>query len=410
MRRSIVVSVAVVTIAVASSVFAQETRTEVIAGQQEEKARQAQTATEKPGPIKTATAWIESHHLLDWMKPRDPASDGFWIGPRIGGITRGAGFALGPEVIVPLAPHWLELHAVGSMSTKRYRLGRAELVSPHLLDDHLELAAGATYRYFPEEDYWGVGPDSTGPRTNYLLESREYRASARITLSRLSLGAIGGSLRPRLASGRDRAFPSTEAIFTPHFTPGLDARPELQYGTVFLDLDTRDYPWLVHRGTHLRVAASRYLDRETDRFTFNMGEAEALQVIPLVGETHRLVLFGRVVAQKADIGHAVPFYLMPWLGGDDTVRSEETYRFRDLNLAQANAEYQWEVFDFMDMAVFADAGNVAPRLRDFSVDHLKTAYGIGVRFHTNHQLALRVDAALGGSGARRVMVRMRTTF
>lgn len=410
MRRSTLVATVLMASLCARPVLAQETREAMIAAEQHKKAREAPSSQEGTGIVGKVTDWFDSHRVLDWMKSRPAGHDGFWIRPHIGGLTRGAGFAVGPDVIVPLAPHRLELHARGAISTRRYLLGLAEVVAPHLLDDRLELAAGATYRYSPQEDFWGIGPDSPGPRTNYLFESRDYRASARLKIvGPVRVGAIAGYFQPTIASGKDPRFPSTDLTTFADATPGLTPHPDLHYATAFVDVDTRDNPDLVRRGTHLYVAASRHIDRALDRFTFSTVDAEALQVVPLVGDT-RLVLFGRMVSQQAAAGRDVPFYLMPWLGGDDSVRGYSTYRFRDRSLAHVNAEYQWPIFEYMDMAFFADAGNVAPAPGDFSADDLKTAYGIGFRFHTDRRFVLRIDAALAGSGVRSVVFRLRPAF
>jgi len=45
------------------------------------------------------------------------------------------------------------------------------------------------------------------------------------------------------------------------------------------------------------------------------------------------------------------------------------------------------------MALFADAGKVADRFADLDVSGLKTAYGVGVSFHTPSSTVMRVDLA-----------------
>ena len=52
----------------------------------------------------------------------------------------------------------------------------------------------------------------------------------------------------------------------------------------------------------------------------------------------------------------------------------------------------------VDAAVFFDAGNIAPRLGDLSLD--KRSYGAGVRLHTRRQTFARLDIARGGEGWR----------
>ena len=82
----------------------------------------------------------------------------------------------------------------------------------------------------------------------------------------------------------------------------------------------------------------------------------------------------RVFAVPREIGAdlrrrrpAIPFYMQPSLGGSEDLRGYRPFRFRGDNLLAMNAEYRWEVFSGLDMAVFADAGKVFTRKSDFSL-------------------------------------------
>ena len=47
-----------------------------------------------------------------------------------------------------------------------------------------------------------------------------------------------------------------------------------------------------------------------------------------------------------------------------------------------NAEYRFEAFSGLDVALFADAGQVAARTSDLNFHDMKTAAGFGFRFNT----------------------------
>ena len=57
---------------------------------------------------------------------------------------------------------------------------------------------------------------------------------------------------------------------------------------------------------------------------------------------------------------------------------------------------------FFESAVFYDAGKVAARTSDLDLNHLKTDYGFGVRFHAPMATVLRVDVARSREGTRLV--------
>jgi len=95
----------------------------------------------------------------------------------------------------------------------------------------------------------------------------------------------------------------------------------------------------------------------------------------------------------------VPYFLLPWLGSGSTLRGYGTGRFRDRHSLLMTGEWRWIPNRFaLDMALFADAGTVAPRFQDLSFDKLKYDYGIGVRLHGPAVTALRFDVAHGSEG------------
>jgi hemolysin activation/secretion protein len=110
-----------------------------------------------------------------------------------------------------------------------------------------------------------------------------------------------------------------------------------------------------------------------------------------------LVLHGWLVVSDAKPGNLVPFYLLPTIGGGNSVRSLPEYRFRDRNALVMNVEYRWEVLPALDMAVFADAGKVS---QEVGLEHLKTAGGIGFRFKTAEYVFFRIDVGRGAGGTR----------
>jgi outer membrane protein assembly factor BamA len=111
-----------------------------------------------------------------------------------------------------------------------------------------------------------------------------------------------------------------------------------------------------------------------------------------------LALHGWTVWSDVAPGRSVPFYLLPSLGGNNTLRSYPDYRFHDLNAAVLNAESRWALFTHVDVALFVDAGNVGPQFQDLNFD--KRSYGGGIRLHTDRATFARLDVAQGAEGWR----------
>ena len=128
------------------------------------------------------------------------------------------------------------------------------------------------------------------------------------------------------------------------------------------------------------VALNDFRDRE-DTFSFRRLDADFRQYFPLLKE-HWVLAFARQ-AQITDVedGQVIPYYLLPSLGGANTLRGYSDFRFQDKHMLLLGAEYRWLPSRIVDMAIFVDAGKVAAERRDLDLDGLKTTYGIGIRFH-----------------------------
>jgi outer membrane protein assembly factor BamA len=160
-----------------------------------------------------------------------------------------------------------------------------------------------------------------------------------------------------------------------------------------VDVDYRDQPGNVRSGGHFRVNYDRWHDQQDFGFSFNELRFEALHAFPIFDK--KRVFIARVIGQSLDspTGDTVPFFAMPTLGGSTTLRGFREFRFRDRNAFMINAEYRFEAFSGLDMALFSDWGDVGPTWDDIDFKHLKNDYGIGFRFNTYKSVFLRFDIA-----------------
>src|SRR5438067_2366732 len=80
------------------------------------------------------------------------------IRPVIGGFPADAGFALGGAISRTHSPGPIDIRAKGIVSVKKYEHYEAgfDLLS---VTSWLSFHVTGRYRNFPEEDYWGLGPN-----------------------------------------------------------------------------------------------------------------------------------------------------------------------------------------------------------------------------------------------------------
>ena len=278
--------------------------------------------------------------------------------------------------------------ASAAISVNGYQLAQGRLELPKLAGSRLAAGAQLQWQDFDAVDYFGEGPDSLETSASeYSVRSTHAAAYATLRLAEwMSVGTQVGwmspSIRQRegnlvLAAPDERTFVPTQA---------------------WIAVDTRDFPGHPTRGTLVRAAVARYDDRDGGAFTFTRYESEAAGFIPLADSRVVVAVHGWLAASDTDEGRSVPFYLQPSLGGHNSLRSYDAYRFHDRHSLLANVEVRVKLLTHMDAAAFVDAGNVAARVQDLDLG--KRSYGAGLRLHTRRTTFARFDVAHGGEGWR----------
>ena len=104
-------------------------------------------------------------------------------------------------------------------------------------------------------------------------------------------------------------------------------------------------------------------------------------------------------------GKEIPFYLLPELGSSNIMRGYYQGKFRDKNMAAAQAELRYRLVPRFAVVAFGGYGTVWGQ-QDISADMLKPDYGVGFRyfFDLNKGLTLRLDYGVGQkpSGEKRI--------
>jgi hypothetical protein len=253
--------------------------------------------------------------------------------------------------------------------------------------------------------FFGEGAETIeSNHSDYRLKSTDLVGYATVRpVEWVAIGAQIGWLQPSITSPAgafrtDR--PDARAVFPGNVVFALPDQPAFMHSEVSVTADTRDFPGHPTRGGLFRAAAGRYSDRDTGLLSFQRYDAEAAQFLPLAGSRVVVALHGWLVASDSDEGQSMPFYLQPSLGGHNSLRGYDDYRFHDRHLLVINAETRIAMMTHLDAAVFIDAGNVAARVRDLNFD--KRSYGAGLRLHSRRQTFARLDVARGGEGWRLV--------
>lgn len=329
------------------------------------------------------------------------ANGGF---PAGAGMKFGVGFThdLGPSRpgADPNRPNRLEIDTLAAYSTRGYSRGAASLNLHHLGGAPLGVRIHGQHYEFPQEDFFGFGQNSNEDnRSNYLLRNTEAGAEAQWTIARL-VDVTGGVsyLKPRIGSGTDSRFPTTEEIFDPATIPGYGEQPDFLRADATVALDWRDNRLHPHAGGRYAANFSDYRDRDLDAYDFRRVSIDLQQYVPIPDRYRTIALHAVAVFTDPASGQEVPFYFQPTLGGARALRGFREFRFQDRNSLLMTAEYRWEAWWALDGALFVDAGMVAHDRRDFRLRDLDVSYGVGFRLHSNRAFVARLDLAFSKEG------------
>jgi hypothetical protein len=358
------------------------------------------------GFVDKAKSWADEHQILERISGD---VDGWY--PRLGGMTRGGGFAFGPGYRFHMNDVLVDMSV--ALSTKTYKAADVRVRWFRAFDDRFEFWTNYRYEDFPQEDYFGPGSSSLkSNRTSYDFDSNQIRA---VGLFRpvpwLRVGSEIGYTTPDIGAGSDSQFPSIEEVFTEPEAPGLLQQPGYLHTTFFADVDYRDQRQRPRSGGFYHVALGVWNDRTLQQYDFKRFDANVNQYVPLdAGKKH--VLLGRVGLSYVnnDSGSRVPFYFLPYVGGVDTVRSFHEFRFRDENALWMTAEYAYTMMKWVSVAAFVDGGKVARDWQDVRPADLKPGYGFGVRVHSNKQTFARIDLGTGGGEGWQLYLKLGPSF
>jgi outer membrane protein assembly factor BamA len=274
-----------------------------------------------------------------------------------------------------------------------------ELTFPKLQTERAFLNFYAKYENSPQIDFYGEGPDSSeDDRTSYRLETFGFDVNAGYELfGHLGLGVTASMFHVHTGPGTRGGVPSTDQVFD---LPGLEEDTYFATAGAFAFFDYLDLPQGPRSGGLYGGRLRHFTDLGLEKFSFRQIDFEAQQYIPYFNKTRVIALRAVATFTFENSGNVIPFYAQPKLGGNDSLRGFERYRFYDKHALLLTAEHRWHAFSGLDMALFVDAGKVASRKADVDLTDLEVSYGFGFRFKLKEAYFMRIDFAGGREGFR----------
>ena len=305
------------------------------------------------------------------------------IYPFVGSVFSGGGVSLGVGHTRKFGDtgHY-DVYAARSFRNFKLVAGTVRLPT---FADRIRVDLNGSWLDAPKVAFYPNGNESSKEqRTNLFYRATTVGVSTRVQAARFL--AIGGGF---------------DAIQMETGVPDLQIETgdsSYRRSSVFAEYDRRPSPGYASRGGLYRIELFDYHQANAGAHSFSRVDAEAQHFVPLRREGSVLAFRALASTTNTAQGQSVPFVLLPDLGGSHTLRGYPSWRFRDRSRMALTAEYRWKAGHFLDMALFVDAGQVAPRLADLDLRKFKKTYGLGMSFHTPATTITRIEVARTGEG------------
>lgn len=391
------------------------TRQERLRQQRLEKKRRLHPPEE--GFFVGAAASIESFIERNQLVINLPSLDLYGLRPVFGGLRSGAGTTAGLRL-----PFYRERDGITSYVEALASLNRYYGVQGTLgYEDSSPWVAYVYGRYWhnPEEDFYGVGPDSEEDRSSYRLN--EFIGGGLAGYELLPGVLVGGHASyqtNRYGLGQDDSYPTVDEAFLDAEVPGLGTDVDYFSAGAYAEYDSRNIADVRAYGSRFAPTENRLRGISLDAtqgfyfaaeaiphfaigkgsYNFTRFNFESQQYLPIRHGYQVLALREFMTLTHTPDGNAIPFYKMETLGGSRTLRGFNTFRFRDRSAALVNAEFRWEVFQPLDLALFVDAGHVFGELSELRLENLEAGYGLGFRIKSDQRVIARFDIARSREG------------
>lgn len=354
---------------------AQDTRAAMHAQAQEEKA--AALHPYEPTQLERRIDFINQHVLTPHT-----------FSPFIGTVMHGGGLAVGPAVRKPFGDSGL-FTAHAAWSIRNYGAAVASLALPEFANGRVKVDVTGERLHASDVAFYGIGnSDIRASRQGFVYDSTTIGASARVRAMRSVW--FGAGVDYIDANARDTDSDRLDSL------PSI--APEYQRSHVFAEFDSRTSPGYSRVGSLLRAEFSDFRQTNGSTFGFQRIDADVQHFIPFAGESRVIALRATASSTLTSANRDVPFFELPSLGGHDALRGYSDWRFRDRNRALVSAEYRWTAGPLVDMAIFGDAGTVAPRFSDLFDTRIHSSYGVGITLHTPSSTFARLELARSREG------------
>jgi hypothetical protein len=361
----------------------------------------------KIGPVINEGVTFAEKSFFNHQRFAQPgASKGFSINPIFGGLGDGTGIGGG-----------VYLSSGNAISRNFTLFGSAQGTTQKYLESTFGFLADPTggggrffsidlksrYRYRPEEDFWGLGPQSfKGQRSTYNLQERGVNLRVMFHLPfHLNVGAGIDYSSNSVFNGKDQRFAEIKEVFGESGLPGLVEGGAAILGTyAFAEFDARDKVFYPRSGAYVHFSVTNNDSVGRGDFGYVNYLLDGRGYIPLGSKKRVLALrfIGNFNDRKG--GSEIPFFRLARLGDQYVLRGYGTYRFHGENSIASSIEYRYRLGRWIDTFLFTDVGQVFDRVSQINNKNLHATFGGGIQFRSEDKVYFKIYFGKSGEGAR----------
>lgn len=162
----------------------------------------------------------------------------------------------------------------------------------------------------------------------------------------------------------------------------------------------------IKSGTRLIASVEWSRSLTNSRFHYLLYGLELNQFAPLpfLPDSRRLAFKAHLRKAEALQGKEIPFFEFPSLGSSRDLRGFSTDRFRDDGSLLFTAEYRYPIWNFADVVLFVDEGQVFNHFSDIGLNKFQTGYGFGFHLISAKGFAFRSEFAFSRETSRFILL------
>ncbi len=280
----------------------------------------------------------------------------------------------------------------------------AELEAPYLFGERFAFFGEVRYFRDPTFQFFGLGPE-TRQTDETGFTQRELRASLSFGVNFLSAFRLTYDERARFVTikGGGR---TTEAFIAESFpgTPGVGEDILTSTRGFTLSFDTRDFIDLPTRGFFGKAAVEVSSEAWGSEESYTRFILEGRVFVPWPDD--RWITSLRLTSSLVD-NQSAPFFEQSSLGGED-FRAFPNDRFIDKGSILFNLEERYRVFrksifqvdTDIEVAPFIELGQVFEDSDEIATEHVRLAFGVGLRAVVRPNVVGKLDIGYGEEGTR----------